>query len=764
MKHRLPEAPGPTWAWAALLAGFVGAMAYLRLAVYPDRFVPLAYGLPLLICVWRRDLRLLWGTTGALLAILLSKLFTLLAADRPDSGETLLFAAMQAAGLIVTAIAIDLLIRHSRALDRASTALHASYAELEASNEELAAREEEIVQQNVDLQSQATELEQQAEELGNQSEELQALNDQLLERERTLDEIITLSAAGAGELEVLANLGTMVERLFASRAAGAAILAPRGDDVSVHPLFGVSSPAPDVPADRAFASIVAAADSAAYIADLAQRPDIPVPLLVQGDRPSSLVAAPARVDGVDAIVLEVYSRDAGEWSELEMQLVQWSAEQCGRLWTTARLREDLARLADSERAARTQAERAAREKDEFVATLAHELRTPIGAVLGWSSLLRTIAKSPEELEKGLEVIERNARQQSRLISDLLDMSRAVNGKLLVEFAAVNLSEAVDAAIEVMRPSAGAREITLVRNDVGVTPMVHGDAVRLQQVMSNVLTNALKFTSRGGSVRVTVECDDTHAHVTITDTGKGIRPELIPLLFDRYRQADSSSSRSHGGLGLGLAIAKHLVELHDGSIRLHSDGEGRGTSCIVSLPLLAQRAARRASDGAHDGAGQEAAGSAPVEWGSAQEESVRRAIAQLPILVVDDDADTLEFVARLLEEYGAQVRRAGSAAEALAALRATPPRFLISDIGMPEMDGYELIRRIRQQGADGTRAIPAIAMTAFTRPNDRQRALEAGFQAHLAKPVDPATLVATVARLCVGGDEMSADERIPVRAV
>ena len=747
MTPRLPEAPGPTWAWAALLAGIVGAMAYMRLSVYPDRFVPLAYGLPLLLFVWRRDLRLLWGTSGALGMILVSKMVTLLSAGRADGKETLLFGFMQLTGVLVTAAVVHLLIRQSRALDRASAELHASFAELEASNEELAAREEEIGQQNVDLQSQAVELEQQAEELGSQAEELQALNDQLLDRERMLDEIITLSAAGAGEEEVLANLGRMVERLFAPRAAGAAILAPRGGDMSVYPLFGVANPSADVPADRSFASIVTAADAAAYVADLAQRPDILLPRFASGDAPSSIIAAPARVDGVEAIVLEVYSRDPGAWSDLELQLMQWSAEQCGRLWTTARLREDLARLADSERAARTQAERAAREKDEFVATLAHELRTPIGAVLGWSSLLRTIAKSPQELEKGLEVIERNARQQSRLISDLLDMSRAVNGKLLVEFEAVNLSEAVDAAIDVMRPTADAREIALVRDDEGVVPMVYGDAVRLQQVMSNVLTNALKFTPRGGSVRVTVSCDDTHARVTIVDTGKGIRPELIPLLFDRYRQADSSSSRSHGGLGLGLAIARHLVDLHDGSIRLHSDGDGCGTTCVVSLPLLAAGAGAAASDGARAAMEEKSTGSAPVEWGSAQEESVRRAIALLPVLVVDDDADTLEFVARLLEEYGAQVSRAGSAGEALATLQATRPRFLISDIGMPEMDGYELIRRVRQQGGDGTRAIPAIAMTAFTRPNDRARALEAGFHAHVAKPVDPATLVATVARLC-----------------
>lgn len=763
MTRRLSTAPGPTWAWVLLVSAIVAAMGLLRLAVFPDRFVPLAYGLPLLLFIWRRDLRLLWGMTAALTVILFAKVFLLASANPESLGETFLFASMQLAGILVPATAIHILIGQTRELDRAAAQLELSHAELEATNEELAAREEEISQQNEDLQFQTAELEHQTEELGSQTEELQALNEQLLARERTLDEIVTLSATGASEHEVLQNLGTMVERLFAPRAIGAAILTSQGSATLVHPLFGLTIPASSLPSERTFASIVQSADTAAFIADLTLRPDIVLPTLQSGHLPLSLIAAPARVDGTEAIILEVYSRELGEWSELELQLMQWSAEQCGRLWTTARLREDLSRLADSERAARTEAERAAREKDEFVATLAHELRTPVGAILGWSNLLRTIAKSPEELEKGLEVIERNARQQSRLISDLLDMSRAVSGKLMVDLHAVNLSEVVDASIDVIGPSAGAREIALVRNDDGVVPMVRGDADRLQQIFVNVLTNAIKFTPRNGSVRITVSCDDARAHVAVSDTGKGIRPELIPQLFDRYRQADSSSSRSHGGLGLGLSIAKHLAELHGGTIQLLSDGEGRGTTCIVSIPLLAPNAhdnhtASNRAGAEHangDGVLPTTVTELPNDDGRSSQESaivvdeamVRRVVETLSILVVDDDADTLEFVSRLLEEYGAVVHRAHSASEALDRLGSLHPRLVISDIGMPEMDGYELIRRVRQFGNDRVRAVPAIAITAFTRPNDRARALAAGFHVHVPKPVDPMMLMATVVRLC-----------------
>lgn len=762
--RRLWAAPGPRVAWIVLVIVVIALVALLRLVIFPDRIVPLAYGLPLLLFIWRRDRELLWWMASALAAILVTKV-VLLASSVPSSlGETLFFGALQLGGILVPACVIHILIGQTRALDLAATHLERSHAQLQALNEELVASDVEIGQQNEELQSQAAELEHQTEELESQAEELEAMNEQLVAREHTLDEIVSLSATGASERDVLENLGTMVQRLFEPRAVGAAIFRAHGATSSLYPLFGLTS-APNEPAfERTFASIVLSADNAAFIADLSLRPDVAIPALQSGESVRSVIAAPARLLGQDIVVFEVYSREPGEWTELQLQLIQWCAEQGARLWSTVRLREDLSRLADSERAARSEAERAAREKDEFVATLAHELRTPVGAILGWSSLLRTIAKSPEEVDKGLETIERNARQQARLISDLLDMTRAVSGKLLVDLQPVKLSEVVDASIDVVGPSAAARDIEIVRAG-DVAPVVRADAGRLQQVLVNVMTNAIKFTPQHGVVTLTISYDDLRARVAISDTGSGIRPELIPQLFDRYRQADSSSSRAHGGLGLGLSIAKHLVDLHHGAIELLSEGEGRGTTCIISIPLFMPQpiesdgtedtttlVVTAADERADDGGGvsvlpNDAVHASRDTADIVDDPVVRRVVDKLPILVVDDDADTLAFVTRLLEEYGAVVYRARSAGDALDQLRSIQPSLIISDIGMPQMDGYELLRRIRQHTNDMIRAAPAIAITAFTRPDDRARALDAGFQIHVSKPIDPTSLMAAIVHLC-----------------
>jgi signal transduction histidine kinase/ActR/RegA family two-component response regulator len=728
LSRRFSEAPGPTWVWVLISALFVMVVGYTRLAVFPDRFVPLSYGLPLLIFLWRRDLRLLWGTSAAFAGILVSKLYTLLGAGAGDAGLNVLFASMQILSLLIPAAAIHAVIRLTRSLEQAGQQMEATNSELEATNEELAAREEEISQQNEELQIQSTELEQQAEELSSQAAELQQVNEQLTARERTLSELMTLSASGADEGAVLANLGEMVAGLFPRRAVGAAILQARGDHVQTHALFGMRDAETDIPAERSLARIIAVGDRAGYLPDLALRQDLVAPLLADGQLPRSVIAAPTRLEGADPIVLEVYSGEPGDWSELDLQLAQWCAEQCGKLWTITRLREDLGRLADSEREARSHAERAAREKDEFVATLAHELRTPIGAVLGWANLLRTI--KPDELKRGLDVIERNARQQARLISDLLDISRATSGKLHLDLQFVDVAQVVDAAIDVVKPSADEKGIRLVRVRSPIDGRIVGDPDRLQQVVWNLLTNAIKFTPRDGSVEVSLTREDSRVRLTISDNGQGIEPKLIPFLFERYRQADSSSSRSHGGLGLGLAIVKHLVELHGGGIELLSAGTGQGTTCLVTLPVgqTRSRVDAQPSSDLSDGA-------PPL---------AEVTLDGLSVLIVDDDPDTLEFIARVLADRGAAVSTATSAAAALEKLERSSPNLLVSDIGMPGVDGYELIRRVRQHAPARVRRVPAIAMTAFARSEDRTRALLAGFQVHLPKPIETAELVAAVA--------------------
>jgi PAS domain S-box-containing protein len=391
---------------------------------------------------------------------------------------------------------------------------------------------------------------------------------------------------------------------------------------------------------------------------------------------------------------------------------------------------DREQLLQSERAARTEAERANRLKDDFVAAISHELRTPLNAILGWTQLLMNKPHDIASVERGLAVIERNTQLQAKLISDLLDLSRIVSGKLRLELQLIDLAQVVDAAIDAARPAAQAKRIALQRRVDDRSAKVAGDALRLQQVFTNLLTNAIKFTGEGGSVTVCLEIeDDAHAVVTVTDTGVGINPEFMPYLFDRFRQADSSTTRRYGGLGLGLTIVKQLTELHGGSVSAHSDGRDRGATFAVRLPVgQSVRLDVPAHDTLHHS---RKPGAAEVR------------IDGIKILVVEDDPDTREFVERLLAEAGAHVIAVASAAAAFDCLRRERPDLLVSDIGLPDEDGYALIHRIRGlPDAEGGR-IPAIAVTAFARAEDRRRALQSGFQSHVAKPVDPAELLASI---------------------
>jgi signal transduction histidine kinase/CheY-like chemotaxis protein len=382
-------------------------------------------------------------------------------------------------------------------------------------------------------------------------------------------------------------------------------------------------------------------------------------------------------------------------------------------------------------AARLDAERANRLKDEFLATLSHELRTPLNAILGWAQVLRQPGADAEEVASGMEVIERNARLQAQLIEDLLDMSRIISGKIRLDLHPLDPAAVVDAAMETVRPAAAAKSIRLVKateTDVGGGTL-RGDAARLQQVLWNLISNAVKFTPPGGSVTVTVRRDHDAVEFEVADTGEGIRAEFLPHLFERFRQADASTGRRHGGLGLGLAIAKQLVELHGGSVRAASDGEGAGATFTVRLPTHRVPQPPEAPPVAP------AAGMAPS----------REVLAGVSVLVVDDDADARVLVKRLLHQYQADVATAGSGQEALDLLGRSRPDVLVSDIAMPGMDGYELVRRVHLEHGNGS-APPSAALTAFAGAEDRARALAAGFRAHISKPVDPAELVSVVAAL------------------
>ncbi|HEX2676111.1 MAG TPA: ATP-binding protein, partial [Polyangiales bacterium] len=393
-------------------------------------------------------------------------------------------------------------------------------------------------------------------------------------------------------------------------------------------------------------------------------------------------------------------------------------------------RQQLARereqLLQSERAARREAERANRSKDDFVATLSHELRTPLNAILGWTQVLRAGLGDAATVERGLNVIERNTRLQAQLISDLLDVSRIVSGKLRLEVQLVELAEVVEHATETVKPSADAKNVRIESQLEPGLPAIAGDPARLQQVVWNLLSNAVKFSPADSTVHVRLERDGVNGKITVSDSGAGIRADFLPYLFDRFRQADASTTRRFGGLGLGLTIVKQLVDLHGGHVSAQSEGEGRGATFSVTLPLEASRT------GLHR-----------MRTASVAPELDDR-LHGLRVLLVEDEPDGRELVERLLSEVGCEVTAVESAQAAFATLDRERPDLLITDIGLPGEDGYSLIRRLRQHERTSGGALPAIALTAFARSEDRARALLAGFQAHVAKPVDPAELLTTVA--------------------
>ena len=387
------------------------------------------------------------------------------------------------------------------------------------------------------------------------------------------------------------------------------------------------------------------------------------------------------------------------------------------------------RLLTAERIARAEADRANRLKDDFVAMVSHELRTPLNAILGWTDLMLKQPDDPALAARGLEIVARNTRLQAQLISDLLDISRIVAGKLRLDMQSVHLASVIEAAVETVEQAAEAKEIVIERQlDAAIGPMA-GDQARLQQIVWNLLSNAIKFTPKGGHVRIMLRAVGPRAEIVVEDDGAGIRPDFLPHVFDRFQQADASRTRRFGGLGLGLSIVKNLAEFHGGTVAVASDGEGRGARFTVTLPLAAPPDLR-----------EEALRPAT----SAEAATDRVSLSGIRVLVVDDEVDAADFVRQLLESYGASVAIATSSREALDVMAKTAPDILVSDIGLPEMDGYQLLEQIRRKEAGEGGTIPAIALTAFARSEDRTRALLAGYQAHLAKPIESNELVATVA--------------------
>ena len=445
---------------------------------------------------------------------------------------------------------------------------------------------------------------------------------------------------------------------------------------------------------------------------------------------ANVVITPIR-DAEDVLVgFAKVTRDLSDRKQHEEERINLArAEEARRI---AELNEESARiLAEDLRKARDRAEEATRIKDEFLATVSHELRTPLNAILGWSRMLSSGGLDPAQVAHAVEIIGRNATAQTHIIDDLLDVSRIIAGQLRLDIDFVDVNSVVNAAVDVVRPAADAKRILLSAIPNSDIDLVKGDASRLQQVLWNLLSNAVKFTPRGGKVSVSVERDDAAVKIAVTDTGNGVSPEFLPHVFDRFAQQEGSASRKIGGLGLGLAIVKHLVELHGGTVAAHSEGDGAGSTFIVKVPAAALRVS--------------VPGRQPSS-ATAHDLSIPPLLLGLKVLVIDDEFDALELTRMILEKAGVIVSVAENVTEALRTIQQQKPDVIVSDIGMPEEDGYAFIRQLRELPRELGGGTPAVALTAFARAEDRRKALLAGFQDHAAKPIEPQELLMVIANL------------------
>ncbi len=451
-------------------------------------------------------------------------------------------------------------------------------------------------------------------------------------------------------------------------------------------------------------------------------PDCPVVMFTNSGNEE--IAVEAMKSGLDDYIIKAPGRYMRVPPAVRLALERAELRQRAK-----RLEQERSLLLAQEREARKEAEEANRLKDEFLATLSHELRTPLNAMLGWAQLLRLQRLDEESYKRAVETIERNAKSLTQIIEDLLDVSGIVTGKLSLRIRPVDLIPILEASINTVRPAAQAKAIKLEFKLDPEVGLISGDATRLQQIIWNLLSNAVKFTPDGGRVQIQLRRMESRVAIIVSDTGIGISPEFLPYVFDRFRQADSKSTRLHGGLGLGLAIVRHLAELHGGTVEVESSGQGQGARFTVKFPLLST------STGLNNLEQEPPIEEPPV------------ALTGVKVLVVDDEADVRQLLTLLLEQYQAEVKTVGSVEEALSTLTEYKPDVLISDLGMPIQDGYDLIRQLRAMSAAHPREqIPAIALTAYAKEEDRDRALAAGFQVHLAKPVESTELVTLIANL------------------
>lgn len=702
----------------ALVIVIVLVWGWLRLVVFHDAVLPLTFLLPMLVCVWTRRTWQLWGMAAVFVAMAIVDVCWILPPELLSGPADWVFLWTTIFNITAGGAVVHWIIRLRLDLDRRN-------AELEAQAEELAQQNEEIKTQAEELAQQNEEIEAQAEELAGQNEELHTTNERLGTREEILQGLLESTRTPQSGLQALQDVCGRALHALGDPAECVAILRIDPDRLRVKTQAGDAGGlrVPDEwPLEGTLAQVVLKERRSAYVSDLTQRPELAAPFGPEsGVR--TVLATPMRVVGADYGVVLACSRRPGHWSQEQFRIIEWLAAQCGLITEGIRWQKALVARAQ-------EVEAANRAKDHFLAMLSHELRTPLTPVLAAAGELEKDVRLPEEVRQDLRMIRRNVAIQSRLVDDLLDLTRLGRGKLELEVQPVELGTLLRETTSIVAPEIDARQQRLaVELTAAEGCIVHGDGPRLQQVFWNLLKNAVKFSPSGARIRLTARRVDgaPRIAVEVADEGIGIDPAHLAKIFEPFEQVAARGKQrgSDGGLGLGLAIAKAIVELHQGTIRVFSDGVGRGARFGVELPVIS------AVDTA---AGRGAASRAPFDG----PEPAGRA---LRILLVEDHGDTRRVLARLLRNAGHAVEAAEHAAAALELFARQPFDLLISDLGLPDESGLELMRKLRAAKP----GLTGICLSGYGMEDDREACRAAGFSEHLTKPVDRQRLLAAIAR-------------------
>lgn len=714
----MKSAAPPVGLSTAVVLLMVVFWAYLRLQVFRHEFIPLSFILPLLSCVWTRQRWQLWGMAGIFSAMTFYKATLLFPASDRDEAGYYLFLASTHVNILVGAAVVHAIITLRESLEHRNAVVTEQNAELEAQTEELSQQNEEIKAQAEELAEQNEEIEAQSEEVSRQNEDLTELNHRLADRESLLQGLLGASREQDSVARVLDELCRRLLKVVGSPAAAVAVLEQRGDHLGVICQAG-GEQAPLLPEHwpmtNSIAGVVLKEDRTAYVSDVTQDAELAAPFGMDGEY-KSVLATPVSLAGLNHGLLVACSMEAAHWTEEQFHLIEWVAGQCGPILETLKNQKAISEHAEALQAAND-------AKDTFLAMLSHELRTPLTPILITSEMLAHDTRLPDEIRKDCEMIRRNIGVQCRLIDDLLDLTRINHGKMALEQQTLSIAGLLREAVRFIEKDLLAKNQNL---KLEIDPIhdcaVMGDGPRLQQVFWNLLKNANKFSEPGTTIAVSGRRKDHCVIVEIRDQGCGIPADHLDQIFLAFEQAASRVRRTgDGGLGLGLAIAKAIVEKHGGSLSVHSDGHGKGSSFTVSFPEAAWSRSERAL----------IQGDSTLQGGLG-DRSIR-------ILLVEDHGDTGRAIAGLLAAWGCKVEHAESAGQALELFRRCEFDLVISDLGLPDESGAVLISRLLALRPE----LPAICISGFGMERDIEETTKAGFRAHLTKPVDPTRLRAAI---------------------